>query len=80
MRMMWTERLVSSSPQPLGPGSTGMEKFLSGLASCFGLEWSASLQVLGPVQVGGPIALPIDALLSPPPTSQATATIGMSRG
>ena len=63
MRMMWTERLVSSSPQPLGPGSTG-EEFLSGLGTRFGLEWSASLQVLGPVQVGGPVALPIDALLS----------------
>jgi hypothetical protein len=63
MRMMWTARLVSSSPQPLGPGSSG-EEVLSGVGTRLGVEWSARLQVIGPVQVGGPVALPIDALLS----------------
>ena len=63
MRMMWTERLVSSSPQPLGPGSCG-ENSSAARGPAMGSEWSASLQVVGPVKVGGPIALPIDALLS----------------
>jgi hypothetical protein len=56
-------RLVSSSPQPLGPGSFG-EEVLGGLGTRLGVEWSARLQVIGPVQVRGPIAVPIDALLS----------------
>jgi hypothetical protein len=63
MRMIWTERLVSSSPQPLGPGSCG-EKVLSRSGSNLGVEWFARLQVVGSVQVRGPVALPINALLS----------------
>jgi hypothetical protein len=63
MRMMWTERLVANPPHPLSLGSFG-EKVLSRLGSRLRVEWFASLQVVGPVQVGGPIALAINALLS----------------